>query len=93
MQIEENDKQERSKVAKNVDYKSEEPPFQLGPKLEELIDNPLNLGDYMKVKACKRGMGGSLVYQLCEYWCQEYNIAKSTPHFDGDPKRMLELYK
>lgn len=63
------------------------------PIVKALIKNPLNLGDYFKLEMCDLATDSNfLVFEKCEYWCQEWNIAKPKSLFDSDTRALKRLY-
>lgn len=63
------------------------------PIVKALIKNPLNLGDYFKLEMCDLATDSNfLVFEKCEFWCQEWNIAKPKSLFDSDIRALRRLY-
>lgn len=65
----------------------------MSPSLKLMLKNPLDLGDYFKLEICDLASGSNfLVFEKCEYWCQQWNIARPKSLFDGNAKSMKRLY-
>ena len=72
-------------------------PPQLPLSKQKILDNPLNLQDWFWLEVCDFANGSDFLrFEKCEYYCQQWNIAKAIPNFDGDviaQKKLVDYLK
>lgn len=64
---------------------------------QKILENPLNLRDWFWLEVCDFANGSDFLrFEKCEFYCQQWNIAKAVPNFDGDivaQKKLVDYLK